>query len=166
MADHLRDTVDKIRSGQTEKQTDQVWKEGYILAALLPLRPFYSSHEVVQQASDHALSSLLQLAKASLLLSSWDWEWSVICSRLHWELERQTQVQLHEASPSPCSWHDAPLPNQGSADGAKEESMVRERSPRPAWAIQHGPVSKVKQQTPNTFEKRWQKDFRQTCWNE
>lgn len=48
MADHLRDTADKIRSGQTEKQTDQVWKEGYILAALLPLRPFYSSHEVVK----------------------------------------------------------------------------------------------------------------------
>lgn len=48
MADHLRDMADKIRSEQTEKQTDLVWKEGYILAALLPLRPFYSSHEVVK----------------------------------------------------------------------------------------------------------------------
>lgn len=48
MADHLRDTAGKIRSGQTEKQTDQVWKEGYLLAALLPLWPFYSSHEVIK----------------------------------------------------------------------------------------------------------------------
>lgn len=149
MADHLTDTADKIRSEQTKKQTDQVWKEGYILAALLPLRPFYSSHDVVkaQILTPAGLSprSLFPAVacKGNFIIELWGLRVVNHPSEAsQWVREADSGPPAWSLPLTPRSWHDAPLPNQGSADGAKEENMVRERSPRPVWAIQHGPVSK------------------------